>query len=383
MNKKIILAYSGDLDSTLCIPWLKENRDFDVITVCVDVGQSADFKAIQKRAIAAGACAFHLVDAKKEYVENFIWPVLKAGAIYENKYHLGTAAAGALIAKILVEYARKEKAETIAHGASQEGNYQKRFAVSINSLAPDIELVAPWLVWKIKSREEGIRYLARRKLPVPVTKKNSYSKNENIWHISTKGLELEDTNAEPIYKKILSITVMPEKAPNKPVYIEIDFENGIPVALNGKKTEAIALITALNKIGGSNGIGISDLTENRINDKKVRSIYEAPGAAILYYAHEKLEHLCLDRQTYSFKQILALRTAALIYGGSWYSALREALSAFTDSTQKNITGKVKLKLYKGAITAAGVASDNSLLKAEEKMAASKAKKSAKPAKKKK
>jgi argininosuccinate synthase len=364
MKKKVVLAYSGDLDTTVIIPWLKENQDCDVIAVCVDVGQQADWKAIQKRAVAAGAASFFLVDAKKEYIEEFMWPILRAGAVYENKHHLGTSAAKALIAKVLVEYARKEKAAAVAHGASVKGNGQIRLELCISALAPELEIIAPWRVWKIKTREEGIRYLTRRKLPVPVTKKFSYSIDENLMFVSHKGLDLEDPKSEPLYKKILSRTVMPEKAPNTPCYIEIEFDKGSPVSLNGKKMEGAALINQLNKVGGLNGVGISDLTENNINGTKTRIVYEAPGASILYYAHNELEQLCLDRHTYSFKQILSLRTAALIYAGSWFTPLREALFAFSDSTQKTVSGKVRLKLYKGSINTAGTTSVYSLLKAE-------------------
>jgi len=360
MKKKIILAYSGGLDTTVIIPWLKENQDCDVIAVCVDLGQAADWKAITKRAMATGASACHVVDVKKEYVENYIWPALKAGAVYEDKYLLGTATARPLIAKVLVDFARKEKADAIAHGATGKGNDQIRFDLGIMALAPDLEIIAPWRIWKIKSREEAIRYLKRRKITAPVDKRNSYSTDDNIWHISHEGLELEDPSNEPLFRKMLSMTVTPEKAPNKAEYIEIEFEKGIPVALNGKKMEGLALIGALNKIGGANGIGITDLVENRVVGMKSRGVYETPGGTILYYAHQELEHLCLDRQTYSFKQQVALKMSELIYGGFWFTPLREALSAFVDSTQETMNGKVKLKLYKGSINAAGSVSSSSL-----------------------
>ncbi|MCL2215034.1 MAG: argininosuccinate synthase [Treponema sp.] len=363
MKKKIILAYSGGLDTTVIIPWLKENQDCDVIAVCVDVGQSADWKAIQKRALSTGASACYVADVKKEYVEEYIWPTLKAGAVYEDKYILGTATARPLIAKALVEYARKEKASAIAHGATGKGNDQVRFDLAIMALAPDLEIIAPWRVWKLKSRNDEMRYLARRKIQTPFNKKNSYSEDENLWHISHEGLELEDPAAEPILKKMLTITVPPEKAPNKPVYIEIEFEKGIPVSLNGKKMEGVALINALNKIGGANGIGITDLVENRVVGMKCRGIYETPGGSILYYAHNELEHICLDRQTYSFKQQISLKLSELIYGGQWFTPLCEAICAFVDSTQQNVSGKVKLKLYKGLISSAGVTSVNSLYNA--------------------
>ncbi|MDR1868617.1 MAG: argininosuccinate synthase [Treponema sp.] len=360
MKKKIVLAYSGGLDTTVIIPWLKENHDCEVIAVCVDVGQNADWKAIQKRAMTTGAAACYVADVKKEYVEQYIWTALKAGAVYEDKYLLGTSTARPLIAKVLVEYARKEKATAVAHGATGKGNDQVRFDLGIMALAPDLEIIAPWRTWKLKSREDEMRYLARRKIPAPVKKKNSYSMDDNLWHISHEGLELEDPANEPHLKKMLSITVAPEKAPNKAEYVEIEFEKGVPVALNGKRMEGVALINQLNKIGGANGIGIVDLVENRVVGMKSRGVYETPGGSILYYAHGELEHVCLDRQTYSFKQQAALKMGELIYGGLWFTPLREAISAFVDSTQETVSGKVRVKLYKGSISAAGVTSPNSL-----------------------
>jgi argininosuccinate synthase len=360
MKKKIILAYSGGLDTTVIIPWLKENHDCDVIAVCVDVGQAADWKAISKRAMTTGASACYIADVKKEYVEEYIWPALKAGAVYEDKYLLGTSTARPLIAKVLVEYARKEKADAIAHGATGKGNDQVRFDLGIMALAPDIEIIAPWRTWKLKSRQDEMRYLARRKIPIPVAKKKSYSTDDNLWHISHEGLELEDPATEPQLKKMLAMTVPPEKAPNKAQYVEIDFEKGIPTTLNGKKMEGVQLISALNKIGGANGIGVVDLVENRVVGMKSRGVYETPGGSILYYAHQELEHLCLDRQTYSFKQQVSLKLSELIYGGLWFTPLREALCAFIDSTQQTVSGKVRVKLYKGSINAAGVTSAYSL-----------------------
>jgi argininosuccinate synthase len=360
VKKKIILAYSGGLDTTVIIPWLKENQDCDIIAVCVDVGQNADWKEIRKRALQTGASVCYVADVKKEYIEEYIWPTLKSGAIYEDKYLLGTSTARPLIAKVLVEYARKEKAQAIAHGATGKGNDQIRFDLGIMALAPDIEIIAPWRTWKLKSREDEMRYLSRRKLPVPMKKKNSYSRDDNLWHISHEGLELEDPATEPKFRTMLVNTVTPEKAPNKPTYVEIEFDKGIPVALDGKKMDPIALITALNKTGGENGIGIVDIVENRVVGMKSRGVYETPGGAILYYAHQELEHLCLDRQTYAFKQQVALKMGELIYGGLWFTPLREALSAFVDNTQTNVSGTVRLKLYKGSINSAGAASPNSL-----------------------
>jgi argininosuccinate synthase len=339
---------------------LKENHDCEIIAVCADLGQTTDWKAITKRALASGAAACHVVDVKKEYVEEYIWPALKANAVYEDKYLLGTSTARPLIAKVLVEYARKEKAAAIAHGATSKGNDQLRFDLGIIALAPDLEIIAPWRIWKIKSREEAMRYLAKRKLPLPENRKKSYSIDDNLWHISHEGLELEDPANEPKFKKILSRTITPEKAPNKAEYVEIEFEKGIPIALNGKKMEGSALINQLNKIGGANGIGIADLIENRIIGMKVRGVYETPGGSILYYAHQELERLCLDRHTYLFKKQVSLKLSELIYSGFWFTPLREALCAFVDSTQQTVTGKVKLKLYKGSISSAGATSPNSL-----------------------
>ena len=363
MKKKIVLAYSGGLDTTVIIPWLKENQDCDIIAVCVDVGQDADWKAIQKRAMDTGASACHVADVKKEYVEGYIWPVLKANAVYEDKYLLGTSTARPLIAKVLVEYARKEKAQAIAHGATGKGNDQVRFDLGIMALAPDIEIIAPWRTWRLKSREDEMRYLSRRKLPIPMKKKTSYSRDDNLWHISHEGLELEDPAVEPLYKKMLCMSVTPEKAPNKPEYVEIEFEKGIPVALNGKKMDGVALIKQLNKIGGANAVGVVDLVENRVVGMKSRGVYETPGGSILYYAHQELEHICLDRQTYAFKQQAAMKMGELVYGGLWFTPLREALSAFVDSTQQTVSGTVRLKLYKGSISAAGLTSPNSLYNA--------------------
>ncbi|MDR2718401.1 MAG: argininosuccinate synthase [Treponema sp.] len=360
MKKKIVLAYSGGLDTTVIIPWLKENQDCEIIAVCVDVGQNADWKDIRKRALQSGASACHVADVKKEYIEEYIWPALKAGAIYEDKYLLGTSTARPLIAKVLVEYARVEKAQAVAHGATGKGNDQVRFDLGIMALAPDLEIIAPWRTWRLKSREDEMRYLARRKIPVPMKKKNSYSRDDNLWHISHEGLELEDPATEPKFRTMLVNTVTPEKAPNKPTYVELEFDKGIPIALDGKKMDGLALIKALNQIGGANGIGIIDLVENRVVGMKSRGVYETPGGSILYYAHQELEHICLDRQTYAFKQQISLKMGELIYGGLWFTPLREALSAFVDSTQANVSGTVRLKLYKGSISSAGAVSPNSL-----------------------
>ncbi|MDR2740422.1 MAG: argininosuccinate synthase, partial [Treponema sp.] len=363
MKKKIVLAYSGGLDTTVIIPWLKENYDCDIVAVCVDVGQEADWAAIKQRALDTGAVACYVADVKKEYVEDYIWPALKANALYEDKYFLGTSTARPLIAKVLVEYAVKEKAVAIAHGATGKGNDQVRFDLGIMAFAPDIEIIAPWRTWNIKSREEEIGYLKKRKIPAPTKKSDSYSRDDNLWHISHEGLDLEDPANEPSLNRMLKMTVLPEKAPNKPEYVEIEFEKGIPVAVNGAKLDGVSLIQTLNKIGGAHGVGLVDLVENRVVGMKSRGVYETPGGSILYYAHQELEHICLDRQTYAFKQQVANKLGEVIYGGLWFTPLRESLSAFVDSTQQTITGKVRLKLYKGSINAAGVTSPYSLYNA--------------------
>jgi argininosuccinate synthase len=363
MKKKVVLAYSGGLDTTVIIPWLKENYDCDIVAVCVDVGQEADWQIIKQRALDTGALACYVADVKKEYVEQYIWPALKAGALYEDKYLLGTSTARPLIAKVLVDYARKENAQAIAHGATGKGNDQVRFDLGIMAFAPDLEIIAPWRIWNIKSREEEIEYLEKRNIPVPMKKSDSYSRDDNLWHISHEGLELEDPENEPRLDGMLKLTVAPEKAPDKAEYVEIEFKEGIPAALNGKEMDGVNLIWALNRIGGSHGVGIVDLVENRVVGMKSRGVYETPGGSILYYAHQELEHVCLDRQTYAFKQQAAQKMGELIYGGLWFTPLREALSAFVDSTQKTVSGTVKLKLYKGGISAAGVRSPYSLYNA--------------------
>ncbi|MDR2343133.1 MAG: argininosuccinate synthase [Spirochaetaceae bacterium] len=360
MKKKVALAYSGGLDTTVIIPWLKENYDCETIAVCVDVGQEADWQVIKQRALDTGAAACHIVDVKKEYVEGYIWPALKAGALYEDKYFLGTATARPLIAKTLVEYARKEGAQAVAHGATGKGNDQIRFDLGIMAFAPDLEIIAPWRTWELKSRDDEIEYLEKRGLPVPMKRRESYSRDDNLWHISHEGLELEDPNNEPDYDSMLKMTIPPEKAPDKAVYLDIEFEKGIPRAVNGKKMDGVSLVYELNKLGGAHGVGLVDLVENRVVGMKSRGVYETPGGSILYYAHSELEHLCLDRQTYSFKQTVSDKLAELIYGGFWFTPLREALSAFVDSTQDRVSGTVRLKLYKGGISPAGISSPYSL-----------------------
>jgi argininosuccinate synthase len=359
-KKKVVLAYSGGLDTTVIIPWLKENGDYETIAVCVDVGQEADWPQVKQRALDTGAAACYIADVKKTYVEDYIWPALKAGARYEDSYLLGTATARPLIAKTLVEYAWKEGASAIAHGATGKGNDQVRFDLGIMAFAPELEIIAPWRVWELQSREDEIAYLEKRGIPVPMKKSDSYSRDDNLWHISHEGLELEDPANAPSLDTMLKMTVPPEKAPDKPETVEITFEKGIPQAVNGKPMDGATLIRELNRIGGAHGVGIADIVENRVVGMKSRGVYETPGGSILYFAHGELERLCLDRQTYAFKQTVRDKLGEVIYGGLWFSPLREALSAFVDITEERVTGKVNVKLYKGSITSAGSTSPFSL-----------------------
>ena len=359
---KVVLAYSGGLDTTVIIPWLKENYDYDVIAVCVDVGQGDDWKVIKQRALDTGAAACYVVDAREEYITEYIWPAVKANAVYEDRYLLGTSTARPLIGKILVEYARQENAVAICHGATGKGNDQVRFELAIKAFAPDLQVIAAWRdpKWSMDSREAEIKFLEDRNIPVPMKKEQSYSRDENIWHLSHEGLELEDTANEPNWKHVLKLTTVPEEAPESGEYVTIDFEAGIPVAVNGKKMSALELMTELNRIGGRNGIGLVDICENRFVGMKSRGVYETPGGSILYFAHEMLDHLCLDRDTYHYKQLVAQRMSELIYDGKWFTTLMDSLMAFVDKTQENVTGWVKLKLYKGSIRGAGSGSPYSL-----------------------
>ena len=359
---KVILAYSGGLDTTVIIPWLKENYDYDVIAVCIDLGQGDNWKAIKARALKTGASACYVVDAREEYIEEYIWPTLKGGALYEDRYLLGTATARPLIGKILVEYARQEKAVAICHGATGKGNDQVRFELAIKAFAPDLEVIAAWrdAKWMLQSREDEIRFLEERNIPVPIKKSSSYSRDENIWHISHEGLDLEEPKNEPLWKTTLKNTKMPEDAPDKVEYVKITFEKGVPVAINDKKMKALALMETLNKIGGKNGIGVVDLVENRCVGMKSRGVYETPAGTILYYAHEQLEHLCLDRDTYHFKQHVALKQTELIYNGLWFTKLMDGIMAFNNAVEETVTGWVRLKLYKGSVHGAGSYSPYSL-----------------------
>lgn len=361
-KEKVVLAYSGGLDTTVIIPWLKENYDYDVIAVCIDVGQGDDWKSIKQRALDTGASACYVVDAREEYISEYIWPAVKANAVYEDRYLLGTSTARPLIGKILVEYARQEQAAAICHGATGKGNDQVRFELAIKAFAPDLKVIAAWRdpKWNMDSREAEIKYLEDRNIPVPMKKDQSYSRDLNIWHLSHEGLELEKTENEPNWKHMLQLTVTPEEAPDKAEYVQIDFEKGIPVAVNGKKMSALDIMLELNRIGGRNGVGLVDICENRCVGMKSRGVYETPGGAILYYAHEMLDHLCLDRDTYHYKQQVALRIAELIYDGKWFTVLMDSLRAFVDKAEETVTGWVKLKLYKGTIAGAGSHSPYSL-----------------------
>lgn len=362
-KEKIVLAYSGGLDTTVIIPWLKENyNDAEVIAVCGDVGQGKETDGLEERAIKTGASKLYIEDLTDEFITEAVFPCVKANAVYEGKYLLGTSMARPIIAKRLVEIARKEGATAICHGATGKGNDQVRFELTIKALAPDIEIIAPWRLdtWKMSSREDEVAYLEERGIEVPVKKDDSYSRDRNIWHLSHEGLELEDPANEPNYDHILQLGVSPEKAPDKAEYITLSFEKGICTKLDGVKVSPKALLEKLNEIGGKNGIGIEDICENRVVGLKSRGVYETPGGTILYYAHRELEYLTLDKQTQSWNEICSTKFTELVYSGEWYTPLREALSAYFDTVNEVVTGDVKLKLYKGNITPAGATSPYSL-----------------------
>ncbi|MGE5329386.1 MAG: argininosuccinate synthase [Deltaproteobacteria bacterium] len=363
-KEKIILAYSGGLDTSIIIPWLKENYDCEVIAVAADLGQGEELEGLNEKAIKTGASKLYIEDLKDEFIKDFIFPTLQAGAVYEGKYLLGTSFARPVIAKKLVEIAKKEQASAIAHGATGKGNDQVRFELTVKALAPELKIIAPWRIWDIKSREDAIDFASKRNIPITATKEKIYSRDRNLWHLSHEGGELEDPWNSPNYDGMLQMSVTPEKAPDNPSYVEIYFEEGIPKKINGNAMPPFELISYLNKIGGENGIGIVDMVENRLVGMKSRGVYETPGGAILYYAHHELELLCLDRETLHYKQIVANKFSELVYFGQWYTPLREAISAFVTSTQKTVTGTVKLKLYKGNIISAGTKSDYSLYNQE-------------------
>ena len=361
--KKVVLAYSGGLDTSIIIPWLKENYDnCEVIAVSGDVGQGTELDGLEEKALKTGASKLYIEDLNKEFIEEYVFPTIKADAVYESKYLLGTSFARPVIAKRIVEIALKEGADAICHGCTGKGNDQVRFELAIKAFAPDMKIIAPWREWTIKSRDEEIDYAEAHNIPLKITRETNYSKDKNIWHISHEGLDLEDPANEPMYNKegFLELGVSPEQAPDKPTYVTISFEKGIPVAVDGEKLGSVEIVKKLNQLGGENGIGIVDLVENRLVGMKSRGVYETPGGTILYHAHNKLEEITLDRDTYHFKQQVGLRFAELVYFGQWYTPLRKAISAFVDSTQETVTGDVKLKLYKGNIIDAGVTSPYSL-----------------------
>ncbi len=363
-KEKVVLAYSGGLDTSIIINWLIENYGYEVIAVCGDVGQGKETDGLEERAIKSGASKCYIEDLRDEYVKDFIFPTLKAGAVYEDKYLLGTSHARPIIAKRLVEIALKEGATAICHGATGKGNDQVRFELTIKALAPHLKIIAPWRIWDIKSREDAIDYAEAHGIEIPVTKKDLYSRDRNIWHISHEGMDLEDPANMPQYEDLLKLGVSPKQAPDEPTFVTIGFEKGEPVSLDGEKLSPRQLVEKLNEIGGANGIGITDIVEDRLVGMKSRGVYETPGGSILYAAHRELEYLCLDRQTQSFKHGVANKFAELVYDGLWYTPLREALSAFVDSTQETVTGEVKLMLYKGNIINAGTKSPYSLYNEE-------------------
>ena len=364
--KKVVLAYSGGLDTSIIIPWLKENyNNCEVIAVSGNVGQNDELKGLEEKALKTGASKLYVLDQTEEYVDDFIIPTMKAGAVYEE-YLLGTSTARPCIAKGLVEIALKEGADAICHGCTGKGNDQVRFELAIKHFAPNMPIIAPWRIWDIKSREEEIEYAEAHNIPLKINRETNYSKDKNLWHLSHEGLDLEDTNNEPTYEKpgFLEMGVSPIDAPDEPTYVTIEFEQGTPVALDGEKMSAKNIILKLNELGGKNGIGLLDIVENRLVGMKCRGVYETPGGTILYKAHETLESICLDKMTMHEKQRLSITFAELVYNGQWFTPLREALSAFVDKTQEKVTGYVKLKLYKGNIIKAGVDSPYSLYSEE-------------------
>jgi len=359
LTKKIVLAYSGGLDTSIIISWLKENYDCEVIALTVDVGQGEELASLEEKALKSGASKFYVKDVRQEFVTDFIFPALKADALYQGKYLLGTAMARPLIAKCLVEIAHQEEATAIAHGATGKGNDQVRFELGVKALDPDLEVIAPWRIWDIKSREDAILYAQKRNIPVPVTKEKIYSRDRNLWHLSHEGGELEDPSKEAP-SDLYTIITHPFKAPDSVKEVEITFEKGIPVKVDGQNLPPVELVSYLNEIAAQNGVGIVDMVEDRLVGLKSRGVYETPGGTVLYYAHRELERIALDRQTAAFKEIVAQRYAELVYDGLWYSALKEALDAFVDKTQERVTGKVRLKLYKGNMFNAGITSPYSL-----------------------
>ena len=362
MKEKVILAYSGGLDTTAIIPWLKENFDYEVVCVCIDCGQEEELDGLEERAKSCGAEKLYILDVTDEFCEEYIAPCVQAYAVYENKYLLGTSMARPLIAKKLVEIARKENASAICHGATGKGNDQIRFELGIKALAPDIKIIAAWRndKWTMDSRESEIAYCEAHGIHLPFSADSSYSRDRNIWHISHEGLELEDPANEPNFEHLLVLGTTPEKAPDEGEYVTLTFEKGIPTSVNGKKMKYADIVRELNKLGGKHGIGIVDIVENRVVGMKSRGVYETPGGTILMEAHQQLEELILDRDTYTMKKEMGNRFADIVYEGKWFTPLREAIQAFVEKTQEYVTGEVKFKLYKGNIIKAGTTSPYSL-----------------------
>jgi argininosuccinate synthase len=361
--KKVVLAYSGGLDTSIIIPWLKENYDnCEVIAVSGDVGQGTELEGLEEKAKKTGASKLYVLDLKKEFIEDYVFPTIQAGAVYEEKYLLGTSFARPVIAKAIVEIAKKEHADAICHGCTGKGNDQVRFELAIKAFAPEIAIIAPWRIWDIKSREEEIEYAEAHDIPLKINRETNYSKDKNLWHLSHEGLDLENPENEPQYEKegFLELGVSPLQAPDVPSYVTIHFEKGIPTAVDGKKMGAVEIVETLNEIGGKNGVGLADLVENRLVGMKSRGVYETPGGTILYEAHRLLETVCLDKATMHYKQLVAVKFGEMVYDGQWFTPLREALSAFVSKTQETVTGDVKLRVYKGNLTSAGISSPYSL-----------------------
>ncbi|MGN0648140.1 MAG: argininosuccinate synthase [Oscillospiraceae bacterium] len=363
MPKKIVLAYSGGLDTSIIIPWLKETYPgCEVIAVSGDVGQGTELDGLEEKAIKTGASKLYIEDLTDEFIDDYVFPTVKAGAVYEGKYLLGTSFARPIIAKRIAEIAIKEGADAICHGCTGKGNDQVRFELTIKAFCPDMQIIAPWRIWDIKSRDEEIDYAEAHQIPLKISRETNYSKDKNLWHISHEGLDLEDPANEPQYNKegFLELGVSPEQAPDVPTYVTIEFEKGVAVAIDGVKMKGSDIVRKLNALGGANGIGLADIVENRLVGMKSRGVYETPGGTILYYAHDALETICLDKATARVKQQLAIQYADLVYNGQWFTPLREALDAFVDKTQETVNGTVKLKLYKGNIITAGLTSPDTL-----------------------
>ena len=362
--KKVVLAYSGGLDTSVIIPWLKENYNgCEVIAACADLGQGDELEPVHDKAIKTGASKCYILDLKEEFIKDYVWPTVKAGAVYEKKYLLGTSFARPLIAKKFVEIAEAEGADAIAHGATGKGNDQVRFELSVKALNPDLAIIAPWREWELRSRDQEIDYAAAHNIPIPVSHDHDYSMDRNMWHLSHEGSDLEDPWNAP-KDELFIVTNIPEKAPDKPEYVELEYVEGVPVSVNGEKLSPAKLVEKLNEIGIRNAVGITDMVEDRLVGMKSRGVYENPAGAIIYYGHNDLENLCLDRATQSFKQQVSIRYSELVYDGMWFSPLREALDGFVNETQKTVTGTVRMKLYKGNIYSAGVKSPYSLYSQE-------------------